>query len=170
MMSGILRFVTTSMLLLFFLVAAANISVLSRPLEAESAISPVSLPYITEHIAYWFRHVGWRVTPQLEEPTAGGVGDADGDVETGQSPFGLGGYGGLGGWGWGENEITVVVRIHQVPNRRFASGAHRSHIFIGPRPTNQIYMPIGCFWTKNHTRTRVIGLRCAPVIIHLYLQ
>lgn len=101
----------TSSMILLFLLCLSPLGVLSRPLEEGSKPyrSPISLPYITEHVTYWFHHIRWRGAPQYEAPAAGGVGDPDGDAEAGRSPFGLGGYGGLGGWGWGENEITVVV-------------------------------------------------------------
>lgn len=90
-----------------------------RPLntEGESNVSPASITHITDQIIYWLRHTGW-----FNGASSWRGGDARGsDVnrpgipfnEGAHLPFGLGGA--LGGWAWGENEISVVVRIISFP-------------------------------------------------------
>lgn len=88
----------------------------ARPLgiTEEPDVSPASASSTTDHLVYWLRRIGWL----NGKPSWRGGGARGSDINSPGSPlndvphfpFGLGGP--VGGWAWGENEISVVVRVY----------------------------------------------------------
>lgn len=102
--------------LLLFLLAVSSTA---RPFPTGREVfeSPSSLKLFAEHLIYWFRGSGWfHTAPSTRHDGTHGV-DAErpgAPVNEGTHfPFGIGSP--LNGWGWGENELSVVVRLASFP-------------------------------------------------------
>lgn len=97
-----------SLVLIFGLAAA-------RPFgNPEPYMAPSSLPFICEHVLYWFRRACFVMGPSHTSHIAGDTTHfANGFASSGFSwQFGPGLFGPLG---WGENDITIIVSVLECP-------------------------------------------------------
>ncbi|KAF8330325.1 uncharacterized protein EI90DRAFT_1178055 [Cantharellus anzutake] len=100
----------------------------ARPFGSpEPYLSPVSLPYISEHIIYWFHRACLFMRPSHVNCTDGDVAHHSDRLTSSGLSWQVG-SGLFGPFGWGENDVTVVDRNPPV------SYASRTAAF-GPRIT-----------------------------------
>lgn len=100
--------------LLVVLAFSFKTDALPLDITVREEVSSASTSSTRDHVLDWFRRIGW-----LNGKPSWRGGDARGsDVgrpgsplnDVPHFPFGLGGP--VGGWAWGENEISVVVRVY----------------------------------------------------------